>query len=165
MDSSVSPKDKIWFLRMCHHISNGLQGKSIQFKFQRTRPNTGLFYATCIPKHVRFQQSFYISLSVLSLQYEKNGWLSDSRKKQCLFASSCTSARLSVSPHVSALLLWTNLDKISYRRAPMKLCTENPNVFIYGHFTRRPNNGFMLRATLNLHKSALFHWNGTRLYE
>ena len=22
MDSSVSPKDKIWFLRVCHHISN-----------------------------------------------------------------------------------------------------------------------------------------------
>jgi hypothetical protein len=24
MDSSVSPKDKIWFLRMCHHISNAV---------------------------------------------------------------------------------------------------------------------------------------------
>jgi hypothetical protein len=24
MDSSVSPKDKIWFLRVCHHISTGL---------------------------------------------------------------------------------------------------------------------------------------------
>jgi len=22
MDSSVSPKDEIWFLRVCHHISN-----------------------------------------------------------------------------------------------------------------------------------------------
>ena len=24
MDSSVSPKDEIWFLRVCHHISTGL---------------------------------------------------------------------------------------------------------------------------------------------
>ena len=24
MDSSVSPKDDIWFLRVCHHISTGL---------------------------------------------------------------------------------------------------------------------------------------------
>jgi hypothetical protein len=24
MDSSVSPKDEIWFLRVCHHISNGV---------------------------------------------------------------------------------------------------------------------------------------------
>jgi hypothetical protein len=24
MDSSVSPKDKIWFLRVCHHITTGL---------------------------------------------------------------------------------------------------------------------------------------------
>jgi len=24
MDSSISPKDEIWFLRMCHHISTGL---------------------------------------------------------------------------------------------------------------------------------------------
>jgi hypothetical protein len=23
MDSSVSPKDQIWFLRVCHHISTG----------------------------------------------------------------------------------------------------------------------------------------------
>jgi len=24
MDSSVSPKDEIWFLRVCHNISTGL---------------------------------------------------------------------------------------------------------------------------------------------
>ena len=24
MDSSVSPKDEIWFLRVCHHVSTGL---------------------------------------------------------------------------------------------------------------------------------------------
>jgi hypothetical protein len=24
MDSPVSPKDEIWFLRVCHHISTGL---------------------------------------------------------------------------------------------------------------------------------------------
>jgi hypothetical protein len=24
MDSSVSPKDEIWFIRVCHHISNAV---------------------------------------------------------------------------------------------------------------------------------------------
>jgi len=24
MDSSVSPKDEMWFLRVCHHISNAV---------------------------------------------------------------------------------------------------------------------------------------------
>ena len=24
MDSSVSPKDEIWFLRVCHHIANAV---------------------------------------------------------------------------------------------------------------------------------------------
>jgi len=27
MDSTVSPKDEIWFLRVCHHISNALYTK------------------------------------------------------------------------------------------------------------------------------------------
>jgi len=26
MDSSVLPKDEIWFLRVCHHISNAVYG-------------------------------------------------------------------------------------------------------------------------------------------
>jgi hypothetical protein len=29
MDSSVSPKDEIWFLRVCHHISTGLYLRSL----------------------------------------------------------------------------------------------------------------------------------------
>jgi hypothetical protein len=29
MDSSVSPKDEIWFLRVCHHISTGLYYTSV----------------------------------------------------------------------------------------------------------------------------------------
>jgi len=29
MDSSVSPKDEIWFLRVCHHISTGLYSKRL----------------------------------------------------------------------------------------------------------------------------------------
>jgi hypothetical protein len=30
MDSSVSPKDKIWFLRVCHHISNAVYNLEFQ---------------------------------------------------------------------------------------------------------------------------------------
>jgi len=29
MDSSVSPKDEIWFLRVCHHISTALYQQSL----------------------------------------------------------------------------------------------------------------------------------------
>jgi hypothetical protein len=29
MDSSVSPKDEIWFLRVCHHISNAVLTNAI----------------------------------------------------------------------------------------------------------------------------------------
>jgi hypothetical protein len=31
MDLSVSPKDEIWFLRMCHHISTGLYHRTAVF--------------------------------------------------------------------------------------------------------------------------------------
>jgi hypothetical protein len=31
MDSSVSPKDQIWFLRMCHHISNAVYSSGHSF--------------------------------------------------------------------------------------------------------------------------------------
>jgi len=35
MDSSVSPKDEIWFMSVCHHISNAVyychQGLSLYF--------------------------------------------------------------------------------------------------------------------------------------
>jgi hypothetical protein len=30
MDSSVSPKDEIWFLRVCHHISNAVYQHSCE---------------------------------------------------------------------------------------------------------------------------------------
>jgi len=32
MDSSVSPKDEIWFLRVCHHISTGLYYRTLDVK-------------------------------------------------------------------------------------------------------------------------------------
>ena len=34
MDSSVSPKDEIWFLRVCHHISTGLYLSAPSAKFK-----------------------------------------------------------------------------------------------------------------------------------
>ena len=32
MDSTVSPKDEIWFLRVCHHISTGLYHLGVYYK-------------------------------------------------------------------------------------------------------------------------------------
>jgi len=36
MDSSVSPKEEIWFLRVCHHISNAVYEVFIYPKTYRT---------------------------------------------------------------------------------------------------------------------------------
>jgi len=36
MDSSVSPKDEIWFLRVCHHISNAVY-YTLDFKYPQRR--------------------------------------------------------------------------------------------------------------------------------
>ena len=42
MDSSVSPKDEIWFLRVCHHISNAVYRCKEHFSFEEQLPqNTG----------------------------------------------------------------------------------------------------------------------------
>jgi len=37
MDSSVSPKDEIWFLRVCHHISTGLYKPATRCKVEQKR--------------------------------------------------------------------------------------------------------------------------------
>ena len=51
MDSSVSPKDEIWFLRVCHHISNAVyslyrrQGElpgPVCTGAEKSRPLTGI---------------------------------------------------------------------------------------------------------------------------
>jgi len=36
MDSSVSPKDEIWFLRVCHHISNAVYWVNVSQDFKGT---------------------------------------------------------------------------------------------------------------------------------
>jgi len=65
MDSSVSPKDEIWFLRVCHHISAGLyhsvphyitngttsvRTPNVRYKFVRTTgqdSNTNIHRSSC----------------------------------------------------------------------------------------------------------------------
>ena len=51
MDSSVSPKDEIWFLRMCHHISNALyirivSGMSLIVRNNRRPSHTQVLHST-----------------------------------------------------------------------------------------------------------------------
>ena len=41
MDSSISPKDKIWFLCVCHHISTGLCSNTAIFLAHHTFINKG----------------------------------------------------------------------------------------------------------------------------
>jgi len=36
MDSSVSPKDEIWFLRVCHHISNAVYSNNMKLREECT---------------------------------------------------------------------------------------------------------------------------------
>jgi len=49
MDSSVSPKDEIWFLRVCHHISNAVyfqqSCKSLRQHIRSTHFKSGLLPA------------------------------------------------------------------------------------------------------------------------
>jgi len=35
MDPSVSPKDEIWFLRVCHHISNAVYNSGYLYRKNR----------------------------------------------------------------------------------------------------------------------------------
>jgi len=61
-DSSVSSKDEIWFLRMCHHVSNAVYWLCIWYKTSR------------IPCHVtvvcflKIRGSIYASLSNVALE-------------------------------------------------------------------------------------------------
>ena len=41
MDSSFSPKDKIWFLRVCHHISNSVYYPNTGLEGQGSHTNLG----------------------------------------------------------------------------------------------------------------------------
>ena len=57
MDSSVSPKDEIWFLRMCHHISN-----SVYYRRSRAYNGTGIFHYSqgkfrCIFRDINFSKT------------------------------------------------------------------------------------------------------------
>jgi len=41
MDSSVSPKDEIWFLRVCHHISNAVYLQMVSSREYRATQEAG----------------------------------------------------------------------------------------------------------------------------
>ena len=54
MDSSVSPKDEIWFLRVCHHISNAVYRPTLCHTSEQRRPelhyeNWGAFFNDFMP--------------------------------------------------------------------------------------------------------------------
>jgi hypothetical protein len=51
MDSSVSAKDEIWFLRVCHHVSNAVCMRTAA-AIARYRGKFGVFSAAT--KHHRF---------------------------------------------------------------------------------------------------------------
>jgi len=47
MDSSVSPKDEIWFLRVCHHISNAVYCPNVASYPSQTTA-TALILLSCV---------------------------------------------------------------------------------------------------------------------
>jgi hypothetical protein len=55
MDSSVSPKDEIWFLRVCHHVSNAV------YQFTKLQKATYLTVTT--------QKSGFCGLGISALAF------------------------------------------------------------------------------------------------
>jgi len=53
MDSSVSPKDEIWFLRVCHHISNAVYKLLGISPVARSLAFTNSSLDTALLRHVR----------------------------------------------------------------------------------------------------------------
>ena len=47
MDSSVSPKDKIWFLRVCHHLSKAVYQNNA-FPYGNNKAPAQVKYITCL---------------------------------------------------------------------------------------------------------------------
>jgi hypothetical protein len=60
MESSVSPKDQIWFLRMCHHISKAVYLNTFDLLNDRGRYGR----ATSIQKQ-ETQKKYFIALFLI----------------------------------------------------------------------------------------------------
>ena len=70
MDSSVSPKDQIWFLRVCHHISNAVYDIQWRRNSSRLKKKVTVFYRQVLDRrgaehHETPQWGYSVSGSVL----------------------------------------------------------------------------------------------------
>ena len=60
MDSSVSPKDEIWSLRVCHHISNAVYDVTIPFAAKCAQLAMSLL---CIPQKITLTEALPYRIS------------------------------------------------------------------------------------------------------
>jgi len=60
MDSSVSPKDEIWFLRVCHHISTGLKHYGQNTEFAPSVEVVGSRGHSAVKGEVSYEEEFYL---------------------------------------------------------------------------------------------------------
>jgi hypothetical protein len=67
MDSSVSLEDRIWFLRVCHHVSNGLYFTVIAYIFLE------LLFATVDSTVVTLAKQWANVFNHRPLGYERSG--------------------------------------------------------------------------------------------
>ena len=98
MDSSVSPKDEIWFLRVCRHISN-----AVYRQWRRNRPFISIFYSLRNGQHLFILADKDSEMETLSLSFR-----SPSRNKRCVI-NLCLTDRITALaadiPHWS--VMWT----------------------------------------------------------
>ena len=71
MDSSVSPKDEIWFLRVCHHISNAVYWVSYRSQSGRGVAVTGHQPRSCTFACLQCRRSHFVRRPTnLPVRYE-----------------------------------------------------------------------------------------------
>jgi len=133
MDSSVSPKDEIWFLRVCHHISNALYKQLISLipnvRVQRKlRLSAG---------RDRLRSRCHLDISIVylgSLPTQRPSWIR-------FFAGSCPSSMTrnthrqalytsSVTPHTHSTKIQTGKSTSSTKPTKCSYNIHNTIVFI-----------------------------------
>jgi len=80
MDSSVSPKDEIWFLRVCHHISTGLylrkmKKRSNDFALWNVVFYNTQYYALLIRNIVTLRQMSHLWIVTHWGEVERRQWI------------------------------------------------------------------------------------------
>jgi len=146
MDSSVSPKDKIWFLRVCHHISNAVYLSS-NATFQ-----VGL-QATCYSKQKWFLLCFLQTYQ--RIKANRQGRLRIKNRKRKVDEATCPVCNERVQGSVEELNSHVEMCLRKVSRPTVLFVTNWQRVVERGDFTR-----WFFRSLCNVQKKKKIRfWN------